>query len=184
MQQFAQQHILPASTQFEELYRMHAHTLLRFVRRQVQSMEEAEDIVLDVFIAAMESKTILKLGQHEQQAWLHRVALNKCMDVHRRATRKPTVSLDILAENILHDNDWEPDSIVARQEEYALLHETLSGLTEQQREILRLKFSAGLHSPEIARRMNKSDSAIRMMLARTLNLLRTIYTGNGERRED
>src|SRR5713226_6864608 len=183
MQQHVKRQLTPDVTQIDELYRKHARTILRFVRRQVSSLEEAEDIVLEVFAATLESETLIRLNEQEQQAWLHRVAYNKCIDHHRRATRKPTVSLDLLVEHIYDDDEHEPDKMAVRQEEYSLLHKNLTLLTEQQREVLRLKFDDGLHSPEIARRMNKSESAVRMMLARTLNFLRDIYTRNGERRE-
>jgi RNA polymerase sigma-70 factor (ECF subfamily) len=111
------------------------------------------------------------------------VASNKCIDYHRRTTRKPTVPLDLLIENIYDEEERAPDKIAVRQEEYILLHKHLAVLTEQQKEVLRLKFGHDLRSPEIARRLNKSESAVRMMLARTLNALRDIYTRNGERRE-
>jgi RNA polymerase sigma factor (sigma-70 family) len=111
------------------------------------------------------------------------VASNKCSDYYRRTTRKPTVPLDLLIENIYEEDERAPDKIAMRQEEYRLLHKHLAVLTEQQKEVLRLKFGHNLRSPEIARRLNKSESAVRMMLARTLNALRDIYTSNGERRE-
>ncbi len=183
MQQHVKRQFMPEAAQIDELYRKHARTILRFVRRQVSSLEEAEDIVLEVFTAALESETVVRLNEQEQKAWLHRVAYNKCMDHHRRIARRPAVSLDLLVENIYDDDEREPDTMAIRQEEYRLLRQNLTLLTEQQREVLRLKFDDGLRSPEIARRMNKSESAVRMMLARTLNFLRDIYTRKGERRE-
>jgi len=41
-----------------------------------------------------------------------------------------------------------------------------------------LRFANGLRCTEIARRLNKSDGAIRMLLARALNILRDIYTSS------
>ena len=171
----------PEVAQIDELYRKNAPTVLSFVRRQVGSLEEAEDIVLEVFIAALESQTVLKLEEQKQQAWLHRVAHNKCIDHYRQAKRKPTISLELLVENIYADDEHEPEKVATRQEEYNLLRKNLLQLTEQQRTILQLKFGNNLHSPEIARQLNKSESAIRMMLARTLNFLRDIYMSSEER---
>jgi RNA polymerase sigma-70 factor (ECF subfamily) len=181
--QHVKRQFTPDVSQIDELYRKHAHTILRYVRKQVSSLEDAEDIVLEVFTAALESQTLAGLKEQEQQAWLHRVASNKCIDHHRRTTRKPAVSLEPLIENIYDEDERAPDKIAVRQEEYILLHKHLTVLTEQQREVLRLKFGHNLRSPEIARLLNKSESAVRMMLARTLNTLRDIYTRNGERRE-
>lgn len=173
----------PNAALVDELYRKHVQTILRFVRRQVGSLEEAEDIVLEVFIAALESETLAKLKEQEQIAWLYRVTLNKCSDYHRRSVRRPAaIPLAPLIDH-LYDDEHEPADITVQQEEYMLLRKHLTQLTEQQRQILRLKFGDNLRSPEIARRLNKSESAVRMMLARTLSFLRDIYTRNGERRE-
>ena len=182
MQQFKRQ-FTPEAVKIDELYRQNVRTVLSFVRRQVGSLEEAEDIVLEVFTAALESKNLLLLDEQKQQAWLHQVAYNKCMDYYRRSHRKPAVSLNLLVEEVYDDDEREPDKLAVQQEEYALLRQHLTQLTAQQREILQLKFGHDLRSPEIARRMNKSESAVRMMLARTLNFLREIYTRNGERIE-
>lgn len=167
----------------DELYRRNSHTILRFVRRQISSLEEAEDIVLEVFIAALESNTLLKLNEQEQQAWLHRVAYNKCIDYYRRTVRKQSIPLDLLVDNVYDEDERAPDNVTVQQEEYHRLREHLTLLTEQQREVLRLKFGDDLRSPEIARRLNKSESAVRMMLARTLNFLRDIYAKNEDRGE-
>jgi DNA-directed RNA polymerase specialized sigma24 family protein len=53
------QHVKPEAAQLDELYRKSAQTILRFVRKQVSSLEEAEDIVLEVFTAALESNTFI-----------------------------------------------------------------------------------------------------------------------------
>lgn len=171
------------AAQIDKLYRQHAQTIFRFVRRQVGSLEEAEDIVLEVFTAALESETLTRLKEQEQLAWLHRVASNKCSDYHRRNIRRPVTSLTPLVDHLYDDDEHEPDNMAAQQEEYILLRKHLTQLTQQQREVLRLRFGDDLRSPEIARRLNKSESAVRMMLARTLTFLRDIYTRNGERRE-
>ncbi|WP_162004979.1 RNA polymerase sigma factor [Dictyobacter vulcani] len=166
----------------DELYRQHARTILRLVRRQISSLEDAEDIMLEVFIAALQSETFLKLHNNEQQAWLNRVALNKCFDYHRIATRRPVVPLDLVITNLYDDDEHGPDNVAVQQEEYRVLQQHLTSLTDQQREILRCKFGHNMSSPEIARHLNKSDGAIRMILARTIKLLREIYRKDDERR--
>jgi DNA-directed RNA polymerase specialized sigma24 family protein len=98
----------------DELYRKNGRAILAFVRRQVISLEEAEDIVLEVFVAALESDVLMKLGEQEQQAWLHRVARKKCIDHLRRTTRRPAVPLDTITEGIYDDDEREPDKLAVR----------------------------------------------------------------------
>ncbi|GCE25618.1 ECF RNA polymerase sigma factor SigW [Dictyobacter alpinus] len=167
----------------DELYRQYARNILRLVRRQINLLEDAEDIMLEVFIAALQSETFTKLNNNEQQAWLYRVAYNKCFDYHRTATRRPVVPLDLVITNLYAEDEYQPHNIAIQQEEYRVLQQHLSSLTDQQREILLCKFGQNMSSPEIAKRLNKSDGAVRMILARTIKLLREIYTRDDEGRK-
>jgi RNA polymerase sigma-70 factor (ECF subfamily) len=160
---------------FAELYQRHVHTLLSFIRRYVTTREDAEDVLLEVFLAAMERKALVDLSEGEQLAWLRRVAHNKCIDVHRRAQRRPAVSLDSALEMLYEDEEQAPEQIALRTEEHALLRGLLLHLPEQQQAVLRLRFAHDLRSPEIARRLNKSEGSVRMLLSRALNHLREIY---------
>jgi RNA polymerase sigma-70 factor (ECF subfamily) len=63
----------------------HKHWLYRFVRRYVGDADEAYDVVQDAFVAAMSN-----LHRYDPlrpfEAWLRRIALNKCRDRARRET--------------------------------------------------------------------------------------------------
>jgi RNA polymerase sigma-70 factor, ECF subfamily len=62
-----------------------------------------------------------------------------------------------------------------RNEEHALLRQRLGQLPEHYQMILQLRFANGLRCAEIASRLQKSEGAIRMVLARALNALRARY---------
>lgn len=157
------------------LYQQHVLVLLTYVRRHVPSREEAEDIVLEVFLAALEEKGLAQFSEQKQLAWLQRVAHYKCIDYHRRATRRLAVPLEEACETLLTDERQSPDHLAERSEEDALLHQHLVQLPEHYQTILQLRFANGLRCIEIARRLNKSEGAIRMLLVRALNLLRERY---------
>lgn len=172
---------LPRSVSFNEdtalaeLYQRHVATLLSYIRRYVSTREDAEDILLEVFIAAFERNALADLGEGEQLAWLRRVAHNKCVDAYRASQRRRLIPLESITESLYDDDDKLPEQMVLHSEELALLRVRLTKLPEQQQQILRMRFGQGLRSPEIARKLNKSESTIRMTLSRTLNLLRRIY---------
>lgn len=50
-----------------------------------------------------------------------------------------------------------------------------------QQQVLRLRFEEGLPSAEIAALLGKQDSAVRKLLSRTLNALRSLYQEKEER---
>jgi RNA polymerase sigma factor (sigma-70 family) len=158
-----------------DLYQLYAYTLLSFIRQYVPTPEDAEDVLLEVFLAAFEQDALVGLREDEQLAWLRRVARNKCVDAHRRLVRHPVVPLAEVEETMYDDERQAPEQIVLRSEEHAVLHAHLAELSALQQEVLRLRFASGLRSAEIARTLNKREGAIRMLLSRALNLLRTVY---------
>jgi RNA polymerase sigma factor (sigma-70 family) len=165
---------------FAELYQRHAHALLRFIWSHVRTREDAEDVLLEVFLAAMERDSLAHLNEGEQLAWLRRVAHNKCIDAYRRTQRRPAVPLDSALELLYADEEQAPEQLALRMEEHAHLRALLAQLPEQQQTVLRLHFADNLRGPEIARRLNKSEGSVRKLLSRALNHLREMY---GEKRE-
>ncbi len=157
------------------LYQLYAYTLLSFIRQHVPTPEDAEDVLLEVFLAAFEQDALVGLQEEAQLAWLRRVARNKCVDAHRRLVRHPVVPLEEVEETMYDDERQAPEQIVLRSEEHAVLHAHLAELSTLQQEVLRLRFASGLCSAEIARTLNKREGAIRMLLSRAMNMLRTLY---------
>lgn len=166
------------------LYQRHWLAIFLAICQQVPSREDAEDILLDVFLAALESRTLLSLSESHQEAWLRRVAYNKCMDVHRRVSRRPAVPLSAHEETLYEDECWAPEWMAVRQEEFTHLQGLLASLSPIQQELLRLRFADELPCAQIAARLHKSESAIRQMLSRTLKRLRAMYTKREDRHHD
>jgi RNA polymerase sigma-70 factor (ECF subfamily) len=160
-----------------QLYQRHAPAILMFLCRQVPNREDAEDVLLEVFQAAIESETLPKLDESKHRTWLWTVAHNKAADYYRRTRHRPAFALGLEeAADILEDDESSAPEIAAlRQETYAELRSHVSSLSEIQQEILRLRFAHGLKCNEIAQQLNKSHTAIRAMLSRALNLLRDSY---------
>ena len=169
------QHVIALNNSFlAALYQQHVLRLTTYVCGRVRSREDAEDIVLEVFLAALKQPELASLSSEKQLAWLQRVAYYKSIDHHRRATQHPAVPLEE-AEVLLTDEDQSPEYLALRNEEDMLLRERLSQLPVHYQIVLQLRFVNGLRSAEIASRLQKSEGAIRMMLSRALNTLREIY---------
>jgi len=163
-----------------ELYTCYAPAILMYIRRHILSQEDAEDILLEVFTAALESPLLAELNQYKQRGWLWSVARNKIMDYRRRAKHRAHTNLEEVEEELLDNEENTPEGTVLRDEAHALVRARLDTLSETQQEIVRLRFAYGLHSPDIATRVNKSEGAVRVMLSRALNSLRGIYNKDGE----
>jgi RNA polymerase sigma-70 factor (ECF subfamily) len=159
-----------------DLYQRYGPALLMYICRQVPHREDAEDVLLEVFQAAVESETLASLDESKHRAWLWTVARRKVTDHYRRLHYRPLSSALEESEDALSEDDrLAPEAVAVRRETYAELRTHVSSLPELQQEILRLRFAYGLRCSEIARRLNRSSSAVRVMLSRSLNLLRDLY---------
>lgn len=162
-------------TAFSDLYRQHAPALLTHLRINLPSIEDAEDVLLDVFIAALERNALSALAHEEQRFWLWRVARNKMVDHYRKSMRRQHLPLDDASEMAYQDGELVPEWAALRHEEQRDLRAVIETLPPLQKEVLLLRFVDGLRAPEIARLLGKRDTAIRMILSRTLNLLRKAF---------
>ena len=97
----------PEDAELTELYQRYAYTLLHFIRRHVSTREDAEDVLLEVFMAAWEQNALASMRAGE-----------------------------------------------------------------------RLRFAGNMRCSEIDRQLNKREGAVRMVLARALNLLRDQWSRN------
>ena len=163
------------SSPIAALYDRYAHIILNYISRYISSREDVDDIVLDVFLAAMENQVWITWSNAEQLAWLRRIAYNKAVDYYRRITRHPSVTLEHVTSMFSEDDEYMPEQVALRNEDYALLRVHLSNLSELQQQIVLLRFREGLRPKEIALRLNKNDSVIRVTLSRALNVLRHMY---------
>jgi RNA polymerase sigma factor (sigma-70 family) len=162
-----------------ELYQRYAPKMLAYLCHHISSLDDAEDLLLEVFLAALEKEHMLsRLSEDEQRAWLWTVARNKMIDYHRRTQRRRIVPLEQVEETMF--DELLPEQVALQQEEHTTLHIYLKQLPTVQQEILQLRFTAGLRCTEIATVLNKSEGAIRTMLSRTLNTLRNIYSKGGD----
>jgi len=157
------------------IYQQYAPALFAYLYRHADSLEDTEDLLLDVFQAALEREGFECLSAKEQEAWLWCVARNKMVDHHRRRVRRQGIPLDLVPEDVYEPDRETPEVILLRREKYERLYASLRRLPAVQQEIVHLRFALGLRSAEIATVLHKSEGAVRVMLARTLKLLRKIY---------
>ena len=157
------------------LYRCYAPAILAYLRRHLPTQEDAEDLLLEVFLAALEYEPRLAaLSEDEHRAWLVTVARNKVIDHHRRANRRHFLPLET-AKGTLDSEEKMPEAVVVREEEHDRLRSYLQSLPATQQEVLQLRFTGGLRCAEIASVLNKREGAIRTMLSRALNTVRGFY---------
>src|SRR5260370_34935241 len=96
----ANRHMARVEQAMALLYRKYAPGLLAYVRMRVPSPEDAEDLVVEVFLAALENAKFTVLSEKAQQLWLWRVTRNKVIDAYRRAKTRQNATLGEVAEGL------------------------------------------------------------------------------------
>lgn len=149
---------------FGRLYDSTLDRIYRYIFFRVTDTELAEDLTSQVFLKAWENLRRYKPGG-PFVAWLYTIARNTVIDHYR--TRKQSVPLD---QTVIKD-DPELDDKVDLKHDIGILQEAMQDLTEEQREVLTLRFLADMETGEIAERMQKSEGAIRALQMRALQAL-------------
>lgn len=163
------------------LYRQHAPTIFAYLRLHITSREDAEDLLLEVFIAALENEHLSEWNEATQRAWLRSVAHHKIIDRYRQVTRHPPfVTLEHVEDSLYADETRSPEQVALLHEEFAQLATSLNRLPLLQRQVLHLRFVYGLQCSEIAAVLHKREGAVRKLLSRAYNFIRTIYAHSEE----
>ncbi|MBN1152499.1 MAG: sigma-70 family RNA polymerase sigma factor, partial [Dehalococcoidia bacterium] len=133
--------------------------LARYAYARTGDRAEAEDIAADVFLRALESIDSYQERGLPMEAWLFRIAHNLVVDRLRRSSRFDRV--EDPAEELADTQD--PASIAEERIRMREVREAMRSLTPQQREVVSLRFFAGLDSKEVADVLHKSSGAVREM---------------------
>ncbi len=159
----------------EQLYALHASAILAYVRLNIASREVAEDLVIDVFLSALEHSYLLVRSAETQRAWLRKAAYYKIIDYYRLQSRRQFVSLEYVADTLYEDEALSPEQSALLHEAYERVVTIVKGLSTFQQQVVRLRVVNGLRCTEIAFVLGKKESTVRTSLARALNAIRTIY---------
>ncbi len=162
------------------LYADFAATILAYLSRMVSDRRDAEDLLVEVFMAAFANETLLTLPASRQLAWLRRVARNKGIDHYRHAARLTLTSLDQASE--AQDAHWTPQQRAERQQTYDSLARAIRQLPPVQQELLRLRYGQDLRMNQIAERLGQSEGTARKLLTRALRRLRQLYEQSARER--
>jgi len=155
------------------LYETHGRSIFGYLRAQGVSLQDAEDLLTEIFLAAMARDNLVTLSPHSQLLWLKRVAHNKLVNTYRYKSRHPQIPLEMLSETEFEENG--PEQLFLRQEEHHQLRRHIQQLPELQQRVLQLRYGNELPYGEIALLLDKREGAIRQLLSRAILFLRRTY---------
>jgi RNA polymerase sigma-70 factor (ECF subfamily) len=149
---------------FEALYRTTRDDLYAYVSTLLRDRMSAEDVTALAFERAYRRRRLFDSRRGNERAWLFGIARNAALDELRKRKRQATLTAEpAAAEEIAVEDDAERRSTVRA---------ALDGLPPRERELIALKYHAGLTNQEIAKVLGVSDSNVGTMLHRTMEKLR------------
>jgi RNA polymerase sigma-70 factor (ECF subfamily) len=152
---------------FERMYVEHRDGLFAFLVYRTGNRALAEDLLGDVFERALRAHGRFDPRRGSQSTWLYAIALNRLRDHHRRAQVKRSALERFMVEEPLGIDP--PDEGVADRDRVVQL---LAMLSQQDREIVALRFGADLTASQIAKVTNQRPATVEGRLYRALRRLR------------
>jgi RNA polymerase sigma-70 factor (ECF subfamily) len=150
------------------LYDHYAERVFRFVRFRLSSQQDAEDVSQRVFLQMIQALPRYQSRGIPFGAWLFRIARNAVID-HQR-TRRAHEPLEAVADTASGERSLEEIAITSS--EIDRVTAALAELTDEQREVITLRFFAELSPGEIAAVLGRREGAIRGTQFRGLQALR------------
>jgi RNA polymerase sigma-70 factor (ECF subfamily) len=159
---------------FGELYERYRQPLYRYCLARSSSPHEAEDLVSEVFLKAMES-----LARYRDQglpfiAFLYRVARNAAID---RSRKDKGASLFDMTIEPRSGTDVEGDA--ARASDMDVVLGALRKIKPEYREVILLRFVEGYSAADVAKLLDKAEKAVWNLQQRGLERLRAELKRSG-----
>ncbi len=158
---------------FEPLYGRYRDRIYAYMRLRTRSAEDAADLTQQAFLQALGALPQYRVQRGTFAAWLFRIAHNVATDDARR--RRVTISWDLVPEALQPLAGDDTEAAVLHTEALDRLRCVLDACPSPTREMLALRFTAGLTSAEIAVVVGKSEAAVKKQLTRIIQTVKEQY---------
>ena len=155
---------------FTDLYRAHLRDVYSYSYYRVGNHHDAEDLTEQTFLQAYRH---FERAQRESNGrplrpWLIRIAHNLAANYYRDRSRKPQTQLeDAAIVSAPHDTE----ALVEGRQELQDVLEGVSKLPDDRREALIMRFALGMDNREIARALDRSEGATKVLIHRAIKQL-------------
>jgi RNA polymerase sigma factor (sigma-70 family) len=161
-----------ADVAFDALYRSSRDDVYAYVASLLRDRAAAEEVTATAFERAYRKRNRFDSSRGEPRAWLFGIARNAALDELRRRGRQAELAaepVDLAATAV--------DETAAESERRLAVTAALANLEPRERELIALKFFAGLTNAEIATVVGISESNAGTKLHRAVNKLREACDG-------
>jgi RNA polymerase sigma-70 factor (ECF subfamily) len=154
---------------FANLYDRYVDYIYKHVYYLVSNKSDAEDITQEVFIKAWKAIHKYDNTRGHFVAWLIRIARNLVADYYR-AKKKEGRLVELEASS--QTGETNPDAITEASLNRSHVRKAILKLKEEKQKVILMHFVDGFSYKEIAKVLNKSEGAVRVIQYRALNDLK------------
>ena len=142
---------------FEEVYNEYFSYVYNIIYARTLNRAETEDLVSDVFFRAMENYGKFNPKKASVKTWICTIAKNRLIDYYRSGNRTRSV---LMADDDMKNFPVEDEYSVEQDDINKEAHRILSLLSEEERELISMRFFMDLKNTEIADRLGISSKAV------------------------
>lgn len=153
------------------LYEYYLPKVYRYVATRLASSQDAEDVTEEIFLRVITNLKGYSWRGLPFGAWVFRIARNQVVShVRRQKTRGATAPL---TEELRASDE---DHVLALETELTLqvVRQAASRLPEAQRQVIALRFGAGLSVAETAQALNKTENNVKVLQHKAIARLQTM----------
>ncbi len=161
----------------EELYLIHFDRIYSYLHLTVGNRHDAEDLTTQTFLRMLESIGRFRFQAAPFSAWLFRIAHNLSMD-HFRANRRwqPEEAVPEPHDSAERSAEDEAFQSIGRKS----MLELIDTLSQEQQQVLTLKFVFNFSNGEAATILDKSEGAVKSLQHRALGSLQKQIASSAE----
>src|SRR6186997_1685964 len=152
----------------EDLYLEHFDRIYSYLHMTVGNRHDAEDLTTQTFLRMLESIGKFRWGAAPFSAWLFRIAHNLAMD-HFRSRRRWQPEEEPPEPPGSEERSAEDEAFRAIGQES--MFELIESLSEDQQQVLTLKFAFDFSNAEVGTILGKSEGAVKSLQHRALGAL-------------
>lgn len=158
-----------------ELYSRHVDAIYRYMFGRVRDEQAAEDLTAQVFLKAIEGLPTYEDAGKPFLAWLYRIAYARVVDHWRKEERRQEVPLD----DMLPARNPPPGALLEAEADWRLAMELVAQLTDDQQDVLMLRFIGEMSLSEVAEILGKTVGATKAVQHRALASLARLMEEHG-----
>ena len=151
----------------EQIHDLYYVPVFRYIAFRINEPQTAEDLTSEVFIRLLSALRDHTAPKNTLRGWLYSVASRVVKDHYRKQYRRQQSSLDDSFPSPADGPDQKVESMLTNE----YLRQAVTELTEEQQQVIALRFGYEMSIRDVAQTTGKSEGAIKMLQARAIAAL-------------